>query len=192
MGRKCSLAMLLIALAFLGVALISGGRAVAQAQLGVAVIDESPPIIETFAIEPTRVDTGGQSQSITVTMAVSDLGSGVDGGACGINAKFVGPSEQPLQFIFCHGVAGEPDALIRDDEFLGIWQRVGVLPAHSEPGEWKIDEVLLVDKSGNSAILSYQDMLNYKDPPFPVSFRVANTYELSIPIVFRQYAVGAP
>jgi hypothetical protein len=192
MRKMCCLAVLLIALALWGIILASGSAATTRAQADLAVIDDDPPIIETFRIEPTSVDTGGQSQAITVTMAVSDLGSGVNGAVCGINVTFVSPSGRPFPFLFCHGVPGEPDALIEDNERLGTWQNVQILPANSEAGEWKIDEVFLVDKSGNFDVLSYEEMLNYRDPPFPVSFRVANTHRVSIPIVLRQYQTDMP
>ncbi|MBN1399545.1 MAG: hypothetical protein JXA74_01835 [Anaerolineae bacterium] len=192
MCRRCNLAMLLVALALFGAGLISGGHAVAQSEAPVAIVDDDPPIIQTFSIEPVprKYDTGGQSQLITVTLSVYDM-SGIDGGACGLNVKFVSPSGRPLQFIYCHGVEGEPDALIDDELFppLALWQNVQPLPAHSEPGEWRIEEVWMVDAAGNQALRTYADMLN---DGFPVSFQVANTYELSIPVVFNRYRTGTP
>jgi hypothetical protein len=186
MRSKCTLAMLLLALALFGANLILGGYAVAQGRAPVAVEDKEPPIIQTFTIEPMprTYDTGGQSQIITVTLSVYDM-SGIDGGACGLNVMFIGPSEQPLEFRFCHGVEGEPNALIDDELFppLALWQRRRVLAADSEPGEWRIDYVQLVDTAGNQAVRAYLDMLN---DGFPVSFEVANTYDVSIPIVFSQ------
>jgi hypothetical protein len=147
------------------------------------VADMSPPEVQTFELMPEVVDTSQVEQTLVITTSVADVGTGVDGNG-GLQVQFRSPSgHQLLDFTFYHGIAGQPDALIECVGPLCLWRSEATLPKHSESGEWRLEYFFMIDKAGNSKILSYNDMIA---EPFPASFEVNNTYQVYVPLVIER------
>jgi hypothetical protein len=108
------------------------------------IVDTSPPTLTAFEITPPRINVALGSATAKVNFTVADNLSGV----VGVEVSFIGPS----------GVIPRK-AEVRFKparEFTG--SAAVEFPPFSEPGEWEVAMVVLVDAAGNTQALSAADL----------------------------------
>jgi hypothetical protein len=127
--------------------------------------DAAAPQLVSMSISPTRVDTAGSSQEITVEVRVTDDLTGPAG---------PGYTSSPSQVRFTHGPTGqnvtamfESTSRISGDARDGIYRASMTLPMAAANGTWTATSFLLVDQVGNSRNLGTSDMAT---AGFPTTF----------------------
>jgi hypothetical protein len=107
--------------------------------------DTTPPAVTSVGVSPASVDVRSQQQVVTVTLGLSDAGSGVASGSFVLEPQ--SGQSQPIGGYFSGPPAGGTDNN-------GTWQAQVTIPQFVAPGTWQLDALDVVDNSGNSHIYS--------------------------------------
>lgn len=139
------------------------------------VFDSTAPQVTAFELTPNQVNTDTASQTITLTITVTDDMTGVYVAGTQLKlAPLIGT--QSIQFWNLTRVSG--------DELNGVYTDTATLPQGSKVGVWVIDPLTLTDQIGNSRGLIAEDMIEL----FPESenLTVANTAQAESVIIEKQ------
>jgi hypothetical protein len=104
--------------------------------------DLEAPVLTGLSFTPTEVDVSAADQQVTLSLTVTDVGTGV----AVITVQVDAPGTP--QTALC--TAG----LTSGDAWAGEWTCVVTIPRSSEPGLWSVSTVSLSDVVSNVAILS--------------------------------------
>jgi hypothetical protein len=110
--------------------------------------DQSPPEIQSIAIEPGEIKSNGTNRAVQLTVRITDEGVGLwqrqafDSGSC--SARFQSPSKQQRLFL-----QFAPGAQISGDAHDGVYAARAELPPYSEQGVWSLAGLELRDALGN-------------------------------------------
>lgn len=116
-------------------------------------VDNAPPEITSFSITPLEFDTSEASQTITITLGISDSGVGF------CPSSVPGCPSSGTSFIWMHInpmignssqdlLIGDP-ARISGDANSGVYQITKVVPYGSKDGVWQVSSISLADTLGN-------------------------------------------
>lgn len=152
----CGLKVLVAVMAFLA------APGMAQAQF-----DTTPPEIVGFSIDPGAIDVTSTSQTVTVTLQVTDDLSGVSYGY----VYFVSPDVGQRRYVYL----GFP---VAGDRLNGTWQAQFTFPKFVDAGTWRIDYVYLRDVVGNTAY-AYTNVL--AGLGFPTDLEVTSNEDVTPP-----------
>lgn len=117
--------------------------------------DTTPPELAALSFTPNIVDTSAGPQTVTVTVQLVDVDSGVAQG----QLRFRGPSGIQLADTWwdaSHRIAG--------DEFKGDYENTVTLPQHSEQGSWSVEYVLLIDQVTNTQWINTAQLQGFGFP----------------------------
>ena len=115
--------------------------------------DMTPPVLESFLLSPTQVDTSADDQTITMTARITDDLAGVNDFQA-LEMGFQSPSgAQSVSTLF------SASNRVSGDEFDGVYEATVVVPAFSEPGVWTVSFVFLRDAANNSVTLTAEELL---------------------------------
>lgn len=124
-------------------------------------VDTTSPELIAASTNPTTVDTGAGSATVTFTIEVSDSEAGFNYGLIYPNSPTTGLQHELItEFNDLNRVSG--------DEYSGIYEVTMTLPAGSDPGTWVYD-VDLNDRVGNGAFNLGGNFEVFASPP-PVGF----------------------
>jgi hypothetical protein len=137
-----------------------------------AVTDTEPPELVEFGFTPTTGDTSGASQTITVTLRITDDVEAV--GSFGTNVRFSSPSGESMRVDF--------DSTKRIEGTIqnGVYQAFLVLPSWSERGTWRVTDLYLRDAAGRSAYRSGDDLAA---DDFPTTFEQTGDGDTAAPVL---------
>lgn len=125
--------------------------------------DITAPSLAQFSIAPATIDTSTASESVTLTLRITDDISGFEFG----NFLFFSPSGQQVN----SGGYNQPHR-ISGDALDGIYQVTTTFPQFSEVGTWRLFQVFLRDAVGNSAVINESDLITRG---FPTTLTIAQT-----------------
>ena len=112
--------------------------------------DITAPNLTQFGFAPATIDTSTASQSVTLTLRITDDLSGFEFG----NFLFLSPSGQQVN----SGGYNNPHR-ISGDAFDGVYEVTTTFPQFSEVGTWHVIQVFLRDAVGNTAVLNEADLV---------------------------------
>lgn len=133
--------------------------------------DTTPPQLASFSFNPTSIDTSASSQTVTVTLRITDNLSGFQTGSI----SFRSPSGQ--QNI---GYGFSSSNRVSGNSLDGIYQVAVIFPQYSEAGTWRISLVGLTDVAGNTRYLNTSDLTT---AGFPTDLTVTSISDLSPPVL---------
>jgi hypothetical protein len=118
--------------------------------------DFSPPQIAAFSLTPGTIDTGVASQTLTLTVTLTDDQAGVASeGDLAVDYSQSMMSLAPLigtqkVWFLLKRISG--------DDLNGVYTATAVVPRGSTNGVWRVSSLQLADKLGNVASLGWQDL----------------------------------
>lgn len=133
--------------------------------------DFTPPQVASLEINPTNINTANQSQSVLLTVSLTDDMSGVcTSSDCG---TFYNSSRTQLllqphdgsEFITTQSVGFYNFTRIVGDDKNGVYTAEATFPEGSYLGTWKIRQFLLVDKIGNYVQLDSDEVASQTGDP---------------------------
>ncbi|MDD5341797.1 MAG: VCBS repeat-containing protein [Patescibacteria group bacterium] len=150
--------------------------------------DRERPQITSFEITPTEINTSDESQTLTLTMTLTDNAAGVCiASDCG---SYISSETQlrirPLigtQFIDFGTLTR-----ISGNDLSGVYEETVTIPKSSKEGLWQVEHLLLVDKIGNLVYL-YPEDLNTLFPEAS-GLTITNTAEASSVTIEREWTIG--
>lgn len=119
-----------------------------------SIQDIEPPRISHIAFAPSGIDVSTGPQSLTVALTLTDNVSGVDltsNAFVEFRVGFISPNGIQQQVL-----SRQYFSLASGDALNGVWQASRTFPRFSEPGEWRINYLRLLDFAGNQSFLSTQ------------------------------------
>ena len=108
------------------------------------LVDTASPALVDFSFTPAVIDTTSTAATVAVTVHLTDAGSGV----CSFCSAVVRFQEAGTRQIRVTG----PFTLTAGTVYNGIFSSQVTFPAGSAGGVWKVLDVLLRDRMGNSAL----------------------------------------
>lgn len=112
--------------------------------------DLAPPDLVEFSFDPTSIDVSTAAQNLTLTLRISDTLSGFEFG----NFLFLSPSGQQV----ISGGYNAPNR-VSGDSLDGVYQVSAHIPQFSEAGTWRVIQIFLRDRVGNTIVLGEADLL---------------------------------
>ncbi len=112
--------------------LLAGGSTSASAQ-----DDTQAPTLVSAGVNPTRVDVGERAQDVTVTLRITDEGSGTAHVVAGLQST-TSTQQKLVAFALAAGTVQD-----------GTWTGTVTLPRTATTGEWRITISNLEDTTGN-------------------------------------------
>ncbi len=109
-------------------------------------IDSEPPRLESLSIVPPTIDAVSEAVPVTLIAQITDGQSGFAGGHATFDAP--GGGAQVVSGEFVRGSA----------EGGSTFETVTTFPRGSEPGQWTIAELTLVDHAGNELVLGPEQL----------------------------------
>ena len=137
------------------------------------ISDTTPPRLASIAISPAVIDTSTNSQSILLTVRLTDELSGMTApgpltpsraGAWAAFRSPAGGSDSPapsVQFL--------PSMRVSGDEFDGVYTNALILPRFSHAGNWTLFQFDVTDAVGNQRQMSLAEL---RGLGFPTKFTV--------------------
>lgn len=125
--------------------------------------DITAPSLTQFSFAPATIDTSTASQSVTLTLRIADDIAGFDFG----NFLFLSPSGQQVN----SGGYNHPNR-ISGTALDGIYEVTTTFPQFSEVGTWRVIQVFLRDKVGNTVVLGETDLVTRG---FPTTLTIAQS-----------------
>jgi IPT/TIG domain len=129
--------------------------------------DTEAPVLVTFAISPSSVNTTTASETVTVTAEISDNLSGFDHGS----VVFESPSGKVLTNIASF-------TRISGSATSGIYEAKVVFKPFVQGGTWKVSNVNLTDAVGNEANISASQL---EGKAFPATVKVESSEDTEPP-----------
>ena len=111
--------------------------------------DITAPSLTQFSFTPATIDTSAGSQSVSLTLRITDDVSGFEFGSF----IFLSPSGQQINssgYNSAHRISG--------NALDGVYEVTTSFPQFSEIGAWRVIQVFLRDAVGNSAVFSESDL----------------------------------
>jgi hypothetical protein len=114
--------------------------------------DTQPPAVGSVTVSPSAMDVSAADQILTVDLQVTDNLSGAALTPCGSNSfsTFVvilrSPSGAQNRWFWSADFS-----LISGSRLNGVWRGTGVMPRFSEPGTWRMQQLVIRDCAGNTA-----------------------------------------
>jgi Ca2+-binding RTX toxin-like protein len=118
--------------------------------------DDTPPILQSFAINPGSIDTSASSQSVTFTLDLTDDLAGVD--LSGSRVSVFNPSGDPRGEDTLSLVSGTPTN--------GTFEATVTIPRYAQQGTWTVT-LDLADDAGNLEAWSTSEL---SGDLFPATF----------------------
>ena len=116
--------------------------------------DITAPSLTQFGFTPATIDTSASSQSVSLTLRITDDVSGFEFG----NFIFLSPSGQQVNssgYNSAHRISG--------NALDGVYEVTTSFPQFSEIGTWRVIQVFFRDAVGNSVVLSESDLFTRLD-----------------------------
>jgi hypothetical protein len=144
--------------------------------------DTTPPQLESLAISPTVIDTSSNSQTILLTVRLTDDLSGFaapEPGApflAGAWAEFTSPAgdvDSPILYV-----SFSPAMRVSGDDFDGIYTNALIVPRFSRTGNWTLLEFYVSDAVGNRRQMSLAELRRLG---FPTQFTVQGIDDINPP-----------
>lgn len=131
-----------------------------------ALAADQAPVLMSFGLEP-RVMMRLSQKSINLTAHIMDgLGGLSDGSRAGLSAAyFRSPSGKQTA-----KAPISPDNITGGGNQDGIYSFKVILPQNSEAGAWRLDNLTIIDSSGSSTVVGWNDLISRG---FPAEFLVA-------------------
>jgi hypothetical protein len=153
-----------------------------------AMSDTTPPQLESIAISPTVVDTSSNSETILLTVRLTDDLSGFAAPAPGT------PSWTSAQVVFA-GPGGDvdrpalrapfsPGMRVSGDELDGVYENVLTVPRFSRAGNWTLQEFDVADAAGNHRQIGLAEL---RSLGFPTQFTVQGTEDRNPPDIVSAF-----
>jgi hypothetical protein len=130
-----------------------------------SVPDTQPPQLTGISITPASVDVSRNPQTVNITLNVTDNLAGVEF-SFWPRVRFRSPSGR-LQLTETGTltlVSGTPSS--------GVWRGVMSIPRYTEPGTWKLHQIVLIDRAANDRILNETDLAA---TGFPTDLNIASS-----------------
>jgi hypothetical protein len=140
--------------------------------------DAVAPDILSASILPTTVDTSTSIQPVTITVHLQDALAGMDSltGPVGYTSSYIAftsPSrQQAVSAVLWKWNRTSGDA------YDGIYTDTIWMPQYSEPGDWYLQQLVLVDAAGNQRIIDLAEAL---DRGLPTQFTVQGSGDTTPP-----------
>jgi hypothetical protein len=138
--------------------------------------DLMPPRMDGFVLSPSTINVSGASQTVTVTVHVTDEGSGLGSGS----VSFVSPSGGQYR-----GTSIQASNLVDGNIHDGTYQAEVVFPQFSEAGTWGVYAFYMWDCVGNQTYLYGTDIAALG---FPTSLEVDSQPEDTTPPQLEGFA----
>lgn len=143
----------------------------AAATLRVTPEDRTAPRLKALSVSPATVDVSAGPARVSVTLAATDAGSGVDEFSVSFRSVAVSAgtscgNRTPAGGVLASGTPAD-----------GVWKCTATIPAGAPPGTWQL-QVLLRDTVGNLVI---HDRQNLRTAGHPDSLVVVNSDPAAVP-----------
>jgi hypothetical protein len=122
--------------------------------------DLAAPEILSASIIPSTVDTSSSGQLVTITVHLRDVVAGMDApaGPMGYTVSSIGFTS-PSRQQFASASFG-PWNRASGDAYDGIYTNTIWVPQYSEPGDWYLQQLLLIDAAGNQRSIDLAEALS--------------------------------
>jgi len=134
-----------------------------------SVLDETAPVLTSLQIAPTVIDVSNGSQSIQVTVGVTDDQSGLYIGTITVGS----PSGWTTSINF--GVAER----IEGSDVNGVYRIQSTVTPYTRVGIWQVQSVVLTDRAG----VSTEYWAPFENPNFVTSFEVSGPTDSEGPVL---------
>jgi hypothetical protein len=137
--------------------------------------DTTPPVLNQVTYTPSQVDVSTGPATITVDLSVTDDRSGI---------TFPSPVSSPLDFVLTSPsgkqqrfLSGFSFQLLSGNSASGVWQATLQMARYSEPGQWSLTSLSLIDHARNQKTYSAADFaaLGSAIPPLTVTSSPADS-----------------